>query len=98
MFNFWLFSDLILLATILISLYFFVKSFLSFINASLAVLSYYNLSPHADTNMRAEMQMNTLSAYLEVRERSGRLCILSTAVACVMVFLKVALGVIHAVL
>lgn len=103
MVDYWLLANLLTFALLLAVVFFWVKSLLTLIHAYVYQINFYTLSPHRDTNIRADQQAEAIASYhfIHIRDKMIHRVVFSTAVmlGIIMVrFVMTVTGGFHAVL
>lgn len=97
MLDLWLFSNILLFAVGLITVFVWIKAALTFLNALASMVSFYGVSPHADNNVRSANQFEYLSGYVKIRDKATNILLISTLLLLVIVFIKFVMEVFHAI-
>lgn len=97
MVDYWLLANLASFALLLAVVFIWVKSLLTLVNAYVAQVCYYQVSPHTDTNIRAGEQAAMLVGYfIHTRDKMIFRVMFSTAGLLVIIFARYVMGVVHA--
>lgn len=101
MVDYWLLANFFTFALLLVFVLIWVKSLLTLVHAYMYQINFYTLSPHRDTNVRADQQAEAIISYqfIHIRDKMIKRVVFSTAVllAIIMVrFVLTTVGVFHA--
>lgn len=101
MVDYWLLANFSTFALLLVFVLIWVKSLLTLVHAYMYQINFYTLSPHRDTNVRADQQAEAIISYqfIHIRDKMIKRVVFSTAVllAIIMVrFVLTTVGVFHA--
>lgn len=102
MVDYWLLANFLTFALLLATVFIWVKSLLTLVHAYVYQVNFYTLSPHRDTNVRADQQAEAIASFqfIHIRDKMIIRVVFSTAALLGIImarFVMTTLGVFHAV-
>ncbi|AFU64447.1 hypothetical protein [Salmonella phage SKML-39] len=101
MVDYWLLANFLTFALLLVVVLVWVKSFFTLVHAYVYQINFYTLSPHRDTNVRADQQAEAILSYqfIHMRDKMIKRIVFSTVALLVIImarFVLTTVGVFHA--